>query len=66
MFTALQGVAPSRPADALTDRLFVTNRRRPNSEYAPWPSGRFRSMLKVAAERAGITKAVQPHLPYTD
>ena len=62
LFSALHGVARSRPADALTDRLFVTNRRRPNGEYAPLAQRTVQIMLKVAAERAGIQKPVHPHL----
>ncbi len=62
LYTTLRQLASRRPADALTDRLFITNRRRPNGEYVPLAVRTVENMVKVAAERAGITKRVHPHL----
>ena len=62
LFVALRGLANRRPKDALTDHIFITTRRRPDGEYAPLAQRTVEQMLKIAAERAGITKRVYPHL----
>src|SRR6266849_848990 len=51
-----------RRRDALTNALFITNRRRPNGEYAPLAKRSAENMVDVAAERAEITKRTYPHL----
>lgn len=62
LYNALRQLTLHRPKDAFTDRLFITNRRRPNGEYAPVAQRSIENMVDVAAERAGITKRVYPHL----
>jgi len=62
LYTALRQLTLRRPADAMTNRLFITNRRRPNGEYAPVAQRSIENMVDVAAERAGIKKRVYPHL----
>lgn len=62
LYTRLHQLTLRRPADALTDRLFITNRRRPNGEYAPLAKRSAENMVDVVAERAGIKKRVYPHL----
>jgi len=62
LYTSLRQLTLRRPADAFTDKLFITNRRRPNGEYAPLAARSAQNMVDVAAERAGITKRVYPHL----
>jgi integrase/recombinase XerD len=62
LYTALRQLTLRRPADALTNRLFITNRRRPNGEYGPVAQRSVENMVDVAAERAGIKKRVYPHL----
>lgn len=62
LYTALRELARRRPADALTDRIFITSRRRPNGEYVPLAPRTVENMVKVTAERAGITRRVHPHL----
>jgi integrase/recombinase XerD len=62
LYAKLHQLTVRRPADALTDRLFITSRRRPNGEYAPLAKRSAENMVDVAAERAGIKKRVYPHL----
>jgi len=62
LFSLLRQLTLRRPADALTSHLFITNRRRPNGEYAPLAKRSAEDMVDVAAERAGIKKRVYPHL----
>jgi len=62
LYNALRSLTLHRPNDAYTDRLFITNRRRPNGEYAPLQKRSAENMVDVAAERAGITKRTYPHL----
>jgi integrase len=62
LYARLHQLTLRRPADALTNRLFITSRRRPNGEYAPLAKRSAENMVDVAAERAGITKRVYPHL----
>lgn len=62
LYTALHKLTVHRPKDAFTDRLFITNRRRPNGEYAPLQKRSAENMVDVAAERAGIKKRTYPHL----
>jgi integrase/recombinase XerC len=63
LFTALHQLASrGRPADAMTERIFITSRRRPNGEYTALASRTVEQMLRVAAAKAGIQKRVYPHL----
>jgi integrase len=62
LYALLRQLTLRRPADALTNRLFITNRRRPSGEYAPLAKRSAENMVDVAAERAGIKKRVYPHL----
>lgn len=62
LYSLLRQLTLRRSADALTNRLFITNRRRPNGEYAPLSQRSAENMVDVAAERAGIKKRVYPHL----
>jgi len=62
LYARLHQLTLRRPADALTNRLFITSRRRPNGEYAPLAKRSAENMVDVAAERAGISKRVYPHL----
>ena len=62
LYARLHQLTLRRPADALTNRLFITSRHRPNGEYAPLAKRSAENMVDVAAERAGITKRVYPHL----
>lgn len=59
-FTALRRLT-SRRSDTLTDRIFVTNRRR-SGERVPLSTRQAEQALKVAAAEADITKRVYPHL----
>lgn len=52
----------TRPADAMTERLFVGLRRRPNGAYQALTARGVQLMIKSAAEVAGIRKRVHPHL----
>ncbi len=62
LYARLHQLTLRRPPDALTNRLFITSRRRPNGEYAALAKRSAENMVDVAAERAGITKRVYPHL----
>jgi integrase len=67
LYARLHQLTLRRPADALTNRLFITSRRRPKAgknggEYAPLAKRSAENMVDVAAERAGIIKRVYPHL----
>jgi len=62
LYARLHQLTLRRPADALTNRLFITSRRRPNGEYAALAKRSAENMVDVAAERAGISKRVYPHL----
>jgi site-specific recombinase XerD len=59
LYTALRRLG--RRPDTLTDRIFVTDRRRAG-EHVPLSSRQAEQALKVAAARAGIQKRVYPHL----
>ncbi len=53
----------TRPKDAATDRLFVSTRRQRNTgDYVKLDDRSIQTMIKVAAEVAGIKKRVWPHL----
>ncbi len=51
-----------RPTDARSDRLFVSLRRGPSGEYEPLTRSGVLKVVRSAADRAGITKDVYPHL----
>ncbi len=51
-----------RPKDARSDRLFMSRRRRPGGDYEPLTKSGVYLVIKGAAERAGLTKRVHPHL----
>lgn len=59
LYTALRRLG--RQQDTLTDRIFVTDRRRAG-EHVPLSSRQAEQALKVAAARADIEKRVYPHL----
>ena len=50
-----------RPPDAMTNRIFISLRRRPSGGYEALDGRAVQQMLKTTAERAGITKRVNPH-----
>jgi integrase/recombinase XerD len=52
----------SRPADATSDRLFVSRRRSTNGGYEAITESGLQQMVRDVAERAGIRKRVHPHL----
>ena len=52
----------ARPKDVLSDRLFVSRRRRGGDDYQPLTKSGVEQMLHVVGERAGIRKRVYPHL----
>jgi integrase/recombinase XerD len=58
----LRYIERSRPADANTDRVFVSRRRSPNGGYEPITESGVQQMIRDVAERAGIRKRVHPHL----
>lgn len=55
-------VERSRPADATSDRLFVSRRRSVNGGYDAITESGVQQMIRDVAERAGIRKRVHPHL----
>jgi integrase/recombinase XerD len=55
-------VQRSRPQDSHSDRVFLSLRRRPGGGYEPLTPSGIGQLLDTAAERAGITKRVYPHL----
>jgi integrase/recombinase XerD len=55
-------VQRSRPQDSHSDRVFLSLRRRPGGGYEPLTPSGVGQLLDTAAERAGITKRVYPHL----
>ncbi|HUZ86927.1 MAG TPA: tyrosine-type recombinase/integrase [Candidatus Baltobacterales bacterium] len=61
LYARLHQLTLRRPPDALTNRLFITSRRR-HGEYTALAKRSAENMVDVAAERAGITKRVYPHL----
>lgn len=52
----------ARPLDARGDRLFLAARRDANGDYAPLTTSGILQLLRSAAERAGMTRRVHPHL----
>jgi site-specific recombinase XerD len=50
-----------RPADAITERIFITRRRRPSGDYEALTGRAVQTMLKAVAAKVGITKRVNPH-----
>lgn len=51
-----------RPADARGARIFLAARRDALGEYAPLTTSGVLQLLRGAADRAGITRRVHPHL----
>jgi integrase/recombinase XerD len=52
-----------RPRDAVSARVFLSRRRRPNGgDYEPLTTSGVDQMVRNVAESAGITKRVYPHL----
>ncbi|HXC75764.1 MAG TPA: tyrosine-type recombinase/integrase [Candidatus Acidoferrum sp.] len=50
-----------RPVDVMTSRIFISLRRRASGGYEALDARAVQQMLKTTAERAGITKRVNPH-----
>jgi integrase/recombinase XerD len=50
-----------RPADTMSSRIFISLRRRAGGGYEALDARAVQQMLKTTAERAGITKRVNPH-----
>lgn len=61
LYTALHRLTVHRPADAVTKRLFLTNRLH-HGEYSPLAQRTVGNMIDMAAKKARITKGVHPHL----
>jgi len=51
-----------RPAEANSERIFVSLRRRPSGDYEALDPRAVQQMIKAAARRAGLKKPVHPHL----
>jgi site-specific recombinase XerD len=52
-----------RPKDAVSTRVFLSHRRRPNGgDYKPLTTSGVDQMIRNVAAMAGITKRVYPHL----
>jgi integrase/recombinase XerD len=51
-----------RPADSRGNRIFLAARRDASGEYAPLTTSGVLQLLRGAADRAGITRRVHPHL----
>lgn len=51
-----------RPADAASDRIFLSLRRRGSGLFEPLTTSGLEQALREAAERAGIARRVYPHL----
>jgi site-specific recombinase XerD len=51
-----------RPADARGSHIFLAARRDASGEYAPLTTSGVLQLLRGAADRAGITRRVHPHL----
>ena len=51
-----------RPRDAISNRIFLSNRRRPNGEYEPLTRSGLDQMIRNLTQIAGINKGVYPHL----
>lgn len=52
----------ARPTDARSQRVFLAARRDAHGEYAPLTTSGVLQLLRNAADRAGITRRVNPHL----
>ncbi len=52
----------SRPADATSDRLFISRRRSVNGSYEAITESGMQQMIRDLGERAGVRKRVHPHL----
>jgi site-specific recombinase XerD len=63
LYTALHQLTLNRSADAVTDRLFITNRlSHLTKERVPMAPRTVGNLIDVCAKRAGIKKKVYPHL----
>lgn len=52
-----------RPRDAISTRVFLSHRRRPNGgDYEPLTTSGVDQMIRNTSQKAGITKRVYPHL----
>jgi integrase/recombinase XerD len=51
-----------RPVDARGTRLFIAARRDANGEFAPLTSSGVLQLIRAAADRAGMTRRIHPHL----
>jgi integrase len=51
-----------RPADTVSDRLFVGLRRRPHGDYEPLTRFGVAQMIRILGEKARLGKRVHPHL----
>jgi integrase/recombinase XerD len=58
----LEGYQRVRPADARGNRIFLAARRDAFGVYAPLTTSGVLQLLRSAADRAGITRRVHPHL----
>ena len=52
----------ARPADARSERILLAARRGTNGEYAPLATSGVLRLHRSLADRAGITRRVNPHL----
>jgi integrase/recombinase XerD len=50
-----------RPSDVMTSQIFISLRRRASGGYEALDARAVQQMLKTTAERAGISKRVNPH-----
>ncbi len=51
-----------RPTEAVSSRVFISHRRRPNGDYQPLTTSGVDQMIRHLATGAGISKRVYPHL----
>jgi integrase len=51
-----------RPIERSSDRIFLSHRRGPSGDYDPLTANGIYQAIKDAADRAGITKHIHPHL----
>ncbi len=53
-----------RPKDAVSSRVFLSHRRRPNGgDYEPLTTWGVDQLIRNVAESTGITNRVYPHVP---
>jgi site-specific recombinase XerD len=51
-----------RPREVVSDRIFISLKRRPGGDYGPLTPSGVEQLLQDLRQRAGITKRVYPHL----